>query len=117
MNTTITEFEAQIPEFLQVMASALRSGYSLAQSLEIAANDMANPLAADVQRVQAELEAGVALPQALDAWRARTPSRLLDWVVAAVYVQLETGGNLANKFQFLAQLMAHLKHTVPGSST
>lgn len=109
MSQTATVLDEQIPEFLQVLESALRSGYSLAQSLDLVTKDMAAPMAVEVQRVMDEVQAGVALLQALDQWRERQPSRQLDLVVAAVHAQMEAGGNLANKFQLISQLIPHLK--------
>jgi tight adherence protein B len=108
MNKTATVLDKQIPEFLQTMESALRSGYSLLQSLKLVSKDMAVPMAAEACLVLEDIQAGTSLPQALDQWRGRTSSLYLDLIVAAVHVQLETGGNLANKFQFLAQLLPHL---------
>ena len=109
MNDSLDLFDNQIPELLQVLEAALRSGYSIGQSLEIAARDMADPLAAAAQRVAAELQSGVALPEALDHWLQRFPSRNLDLIIATILVQLEAGGNLANKFQLLSQIIPKLK--------
>lgn len=100
----------QLLEFLRVMEVALRSGYSLKQGLDMVIKDMDNPLAGEVQLVLAALQAGTPLPQALDQWLARTPSRELDLIVAAIGVQLEVGGNLADRFQFISQLLPKLKH-------
>lgn len=102
--------EKQIPEFLHIMEVALRSGYSLMQALEMVTKDMNGVLAAEAQQVIDEIKAGTTLPTAFDHWLERRPGRRLDLVVAAVHAQLEAGGNLANKFQFLAQLMPYLKH-------
>lgn len=99
----------QLPEFLRMMEVALRSGYSLRQALEMVTEDMDNPLAAEVQQVVAALQSGTPLPQALAQWLARTPSRELDLIVATIGVQLEVGGNLADRFQFMSQLLPKLQ--------
>lgn len=109
MNDSLDQFDDQILELLQVLEAALRSGYSIVQSLEITAKDMADPMAAGVRRVVAELQSGAALPEALDHWLQRFPSRNLDLLVATILAQLEAGGNLANKFQLLSQIMPKLK--------
>ncbi|MBE2200403.1 MAG: type II secretion system F family protein [Anaerolinea sp.] len=99
----------QIPEFLRVMEVALRSGYSVAQGLEIVTKDMDGPLTAAVQRVLNDLQAGTSLLSALDQWLARAPSRDLDLIIATIRVQLEVGGNLADRFQFISQLLPKLQ--------
>lgn len=99
----------QLPEFLRVMEVALRSGYSLKQALEMVTEDMDNPVAAEVQQVVAALQSGTPLPHALGQWRTRTPSRALDLIVATIGVQLEVGGNLADRFQFISQLLPKLE--------
>lgn len=101
---------SQLPEFLRVMEVALRSGYSLKQALDMVIRDMDEPLVSEVQQVLAALQAGTPLSQALNQWLTRTPSRELDLIVAAIGVQLEVGGNLADRFQFISQLLPKLKH-------
>lgn len=99
----------QIPEFLHVMETSLRSGYSVSQSLEIVVKDMNGALAAEVQQVLDDLKAGTPFLQAFDNWLTRCPSLDLDLTVATLHEQLEAGGNLANKFQFVAQVLPKLK--------
>jgi len=99
----------QIPEFLQVMEVSLRSGYNVSQCLEKAAKDMNDPLSAEVQQVLDEVTAGTPLLQAVDNWLSRCPSLDLDLTVATLHEQKEAGGNLANKFQFVAQVLPKLK--------
>lgn len=105
MSTTSLSLDRQVPRLLRHMEVALRSGYSLKQALEIAARDMEPPMSAEAQRVLEALSAGSALSDALDAWRRRAGSADLDLFVAAVQVQLEVGGNLADKLQLLAQIL------------
>ncbi len=104
MMTTAT-IEQQIPELIHIFQVTLRSGYNLKQSLEIVVKDMAQPIAAEVQQLLDEAEAGKSLIQALEEWPVRTQNRDLDLLVATIKVQLEVGGNLADKLQLLAQIM------------
>ncbi len=99
----------QIPEFLRVMEVALRSGYSIVQGLEMVTKDMDGPLAAEAQRVLNDLQSGMPLLPAFDQWLARAPSRDLDLIIATIRVQLEVGGNLADRFQFISQLLPKLQ--------
>lgn len=104
--------DKELQEFMHMMEVSLRSGYNIRQSMEMMCKDGSEALVAIVQPLLAELDAGTALPDVLDNWLARQPSLALDMIVATFHVQFESGGNLANKIQFLAQLMPKLKHTV-----
>lgn len=99
---TITQ---QIPELIHIFEVTLRSGYNLKQSLEIMVKDMDQPLAAEVQYLLDEMSAGQTLVQVLDEWPIRTQNRDIDLLVATIKVQLEFGGNLADKLQLLSQIM------------
>lgn len=99
----------QIPELLHLLEVSLRSGYSVSQSFEIVVKDMNGPITADVQKVLTDVQGGSSWLAALDGWFFRSPSLELDLFVAAMHEQLESGGNLANKLQFLAQLLPNLK--------
>lgn len=101
--------EEQMPLVLRNVEVALRSGYSVKQALEIVSRDMEGPAQAETQQVLAALTDGRALPDALEAWRQRSPSPALDLFVATLFVQQETGGNLADKLQLLAQILAKRK--------
>jgi Flp pilus assembly protein TadB len=99
----------QILEFLHIMEASLRSGYDISQSMEIFVKDANMPLTAEVQKVQEDMEAGLSLLDAYDQWLTRQPSHDLDLIVASLHTQLEAGGNLANKFQFISQMLLYLK--------
>ena len=99
----------QIPEFLHILEVTLRSGYNVSQSLEIIVKDLGEPMGSEVQQVLTEVGAGTSWLTALDDWLTRCPSLELDLVVAAMHEQKEAGGNLANKLQFLAQMLPKLK--------
>ncbi len=102
---TTLQINTQIPELIHQLEVCLRAGYNLRQSLEIATKDLPEPFADEVQQVITNLEGGIALPAALDQWLERTPSADLDLLIATVKVQLEVGGNLADKFRLLGQIM------------
>lgn len=100
------ELEAQMPLLLRHFEVALRSGYSVKQALEIVSRDMEGPAQTEAQQTLAAVTAGQSLPAALEAWRGRNPSPALDLFVATLFAQMETGGNLADKLQWLSQILA-----------
>ncbi len=106
MTTTTAAFDAQIPLLIRNLEVALRSGYNVKQAFEILAKDMPQPASQEAQWVLDEWSAGQKFMQIFDNWLVRMPSRDLDLVIAAIRVQLEVEGNLADILQLLAQIMA-----------
>lgn len=102
---TTTAFDKQIPLFMRNLEVALRSGYSIKQALEIIAKDMPAPAGTEAQWVVDQWNGGKKFTQIFETWLVRTPSPDLDLVIAAIRVQLEVEGNLADTLQLLAQIM------------
>ncbi len=109
MNQQSQPIVDQIPDFLHVMEVTLRSGFNIVQSLEIVAGDLKEPMTNELRQVLAEVQAGESWKSALDNWFTRCPSLELDLLIATLDEQRESGGNLANKFQFIGQLLPMLK--------
>ena len=111
---TTAAFDQQIPLLIRHLEVALRSGYNVKQSFEIIARDMPAPASSEAQWVVDQWDNGIQRMQIFENWLARTPSRDLDLVIAAIHVQLEIEGNLADILQLLAQIME--KRTLAASA-
>jgi len=85
----------QLPDVLTIMASSLRAGHSFLQALDTVAKEIAQPAAAEFQRVVAEIRLGRSAEDALEALAERVGSADFRWAVLAVNIQREVGGNLA----------------------
>ncbi len=88
-------FAGQLPDMLQFVAGALRSGFSLGQALDAAVREDAQPASGEFRRALAEARVGVDLDVALDGVADRMDSDDLRWTVMAIRIQREVGGNLA----------------------
>jgi len=88
-------FADQLPDNLDVLASALRAGHSLVGALSVVVADAAEPSKSELQRVIADEQLGVPLEAALDRVVERMRSRDLEQVALVASVQSETGGNAA----------------------
>lgn len=88
-------FDEQLPNILQLVASSIQAGFSLAQALDAVVRENAQPASGEFARAIAETRIGIDLADALDAVALRLRSRDLSWVVMAIRIQRETGGNLA----------------------
>lgn len=96
-------FTEQLPDVLQLMVSSLRSGYGLPQALEAAATQSNEPARSEFERVQFEIRIGRDPGDALAAAAARMSSREFDWVVAAMAINREVGGELAPVLESLGE--------------
>ncbi len=86
---------AQIPEAMDMLASALRSGFSFLRGLQLIASQMHPPISQEFSQVVEEVQFGASVSEALDSLISRTQDYDLELVVSAVQTQLEIGGNLA----------------------
>ena len=88
-------FEDQLVTTLNLWVNAIRSGYSVLQSMEAIATELDPPVAVEFERVVQEVRLGLSVTQALENMLRRVPSDDLDLVVTAVKIQRQVGGNLA----------------------
>jgi tight adherence protein B len=88
-------FSEQLPDNLQVLASALRAGHSFIGALSVVVNDAPEPARSEFQRVIADEQLGVPIDQALHVVVERMQSRELEQVALVAALQRETGGNTA----------------------
>jgi Flp pilus assembly protein TadB len=92
-------FEQQLPDALQLVAGALRSGFALNQSIGAVAREGAEPVASEFSRALREVQLGAELDDALDDLALRVGSYDLQLVVMAIRTAREIGGNLAEVLQ------------------
>ena len=88
-------FAQQLPDVLQLVTTALRSGYGLTQALDSVAEEAEEPARSEFAHVLVESRLGRDLSEAMRALAQRMESEDLDWVVAAIDINRDTGGNLS----------------------
>jgi len=89
------QFAEQLPDNLQVLASALRAGHSFIGALSVVVNDAPEPARSEFQRVIADEQLGVPVDQALRVVVERMDNRELEQVALVASMQRESGGNTA----------------------
>jgi tight adherence protein B len=89
------KFERQLPDTLQLMAGSLAAGLSLAQSVDTIVRDGTEPVAGEFRKVLVETRLGLSLETALQGVADRFQSKDFAWVVMAINIQRQVGGNLA----------------------
>lgn len=88
-------FADQLDDSLQLIASSLRAGHSLLQSLAAVAREAEEPTRDEFARIINETRVGRELSVALDETAARMGSEDFVWVTEAIAINREVGGNLA----------------------
>lgn len=88
-------FADQLPDFLQNLSSALRSGQSLPQSIASIAPDLESPAGDELRRVVIENRIGRDLIESFNDLADRMNSIDFDWVVRAIEINYRTGGDLS----------------------
>lgn len=101
----LTRFNDQLADMLNLMVNGLRAGYSTMQAMEAVSKEMPVPISDEFRRVVQEMQIGLPMERALDNLLRRIPSDDLDLVIAAMNVQREVGGNLA-------EILDTISHTI-----
>ena len=91
----LVKFNDQLGDMLNLMTNGLRAGYSTMQALEAVSRELPSPISDEFRRVVQEMQIGITMEKALDNLFRRIPSDDLDFVITAVNVQREVGGNLS----------------------
>lgn len=104
-NQRLSHFNDQLADMLNLMVNGLRAGFSTMQAMEAVSRELPAPISDEFRRVVQEMQLGITMERALDNLLRRIPSEDLDLVVAAVNVQREVGGNLA-------EILDTISHTI-----
>ena len=95
----LRDFEEQLPEALDMIVNALRSGFTFELAIKMVAQELPDPLAYEFAVVFEEQNLGVPLPDALAGLRYRIPSDDLDILIITLILHRRTGGNLTEVLQ------------------
>jgi tight adherence protein B len=98
-------FGAQLPDALDMLGRALRSGQSLGAGFNMVAAEIGQPLGKEFGRVFEEQNLGVALEESLDSLAERIPNLDLKFFATAVILQRQTGGDLAEILDKISSLI------------
>ncbi|HUS05230.1 MAG TPA: type II secretion system F family protein [Bryobacteraceae bacterium] len=99
------KFEAQFPDALDSMIRALRAGHPFATAMEMLGAEALPPLSGEMRKTVDEWKLGMTWDQALDNLVRRVPVLDVSIFVAAVRLQIKTGGRLGEVLAKLAESM------------
>lgn len=110
-------FAKQLPDAMELIARALRSGHSLNQGIAVVVEEMPSPIATEFMLAYEEQNLGVPIEFALKNMLKRMPNMDLKFFVTAVGIQKQAGGDLSEildkigyiireRFKIMGQVMA-----------
>lgn len=99
------KIERQLPEVSDLIARSLRAGHAFPSAVQMVADEMPDPIASEFRQVADEVNFGVSMSEALQRLAVRIPLTDLRYLVVAVLIQRESGGNLAELMSSISFLI------------
>jgi tight adherence protein B len=99
----LLKFNAQLPDTLDLLSRSLAVGHAFSEALHQVSNEMPDPIASEFRITFEEQKLGLTTKLALDRLTERVPLPDLRLCVVAMHIQRETGGNLAEILEKVAQ--------------
>jgi tight adherence protein B len=91
----LNKFNANLAQSLGLIAGGLQAGLSLPQAVDTVVREGNEPIAGEFKRALVEQRLGIEITEALEGVGERMESQDFAWVVMAIRIQREVGGNLA----------------------
>ncbi|HLW18161.1 MAG TPA: VWA domain-containing protein [Actinomycetota bacterium] len=105
INRRTSQFLSQLPDTLQLLAGSLQAGYGFLQALDTVAKEASPPTSIEFARVLSEARLGRPIEEALDSMAERVGGEDFKWVVLAINIQRQVGGNLAQLLTTVANTL------------
>ena len=108
-------FNLLLPEAVDLIARSLRAGQSLPMAMVTVAEEISDPLGPEFRRCADEMNFGLPFREAMLNLFRRFPLQDLQFLISAILLQRETGGNLAELLDKTAALLRariHLQQKV-----
>jgi tight adherence protein B len=101
----IGRFAELLPDSIDVIVRGLRAGYTLPAAIDLVAKEMPDPVGMEFRLTSDEISFGQDIRAAIDNLYRRVGQDDLLFLIMAVNVQSQTGGNLAEILGSLARLL------------
>jgi tight adherence protein B len=101
----LRKLEEQLPEAADFLGRALRAGHSFANVMQMVGEELPDPIASEFKFAYEEINYGVPMNEALHNLALRVPLTDLRYLVIAVLIQRESGGNLAEVLGNISRLI------------
>ena len=101
----VRRFEELFPEALDLMTRAMRGGHTFITALGMVAEELPEPIAAEFKLLHDQQNFGMPVNEALRGFGERMPLLAAKFFVTAVVTQRESGGNLTEVLDNLANVI------------
>ena len=101
----LKKIEGQLPLALDVVTRAIRAGHPVIAAVQLAANELGDPIGSEFGLIVDETTYGSEFKDALASFAHRTGSEDAHFFAVSVSIQSETGGNLAEILESLATVI------------
>lgn len=101
----LKKFDNALPDAIDLMARALRAGHSIGSMIEVVAEQSGKALALEFAVVFQQQKFGMQFRDALLDLGDRVPSKDLHFLITAILVQKETGGDLTEVLDRTARII------------
>jgi tight adherence protein B len=101
----IYKFEEHFPEALDLLSRAVRAGHAFSAGMKMVADELDDPVGPEFRKAFDEQNYGLPLKESLNALAERIPLLDVKFFATAVLIQRETGGNLAEILDNLANVV------------
>lgn len=101
----VSQFQEQLPQAMDLMARAVRAGESLEQAVALVAQSLDDPLRTEFRRCLNQVEMGLPVRKAMASMAGRVDTLDTRIFGSTVAVHRETGGNLAETLERLAEVI------------
>jgi tight adherence protein B len=95
----------QLPQAVDLISRGLQAGYALPNSMVMVADELPDPVGPEFRRTADEMNFGLPFREAVLNLADRYPVEDLQFLITAILVQKETGGNLVELLDKLAVLL------------
>src|SRR6185369_7769124 len=104
-NRRIRALNDQLPEALDFLSRALKAGHSLSTGVQMMADELPDPLAAEFRQCYDQHSLGQSLDDALKDTSARIESTDFAFFITAVLIQRQTGGDLSEVLRNISSMI------------
>ncbi|NLO92416.1 MAG: hypothetical protein GX410_10575 [Elusimicrobia bacterium] len=91
--------DAQLIDALILLSNSLKSGMDIVQGFEMVGQDLQPPISEEFLLVIKNYQLGTSFEHALEGMEERVSSRLLSYMIKAIVIQRQVGGNLTKIFE------------------
>lgn len=97
------KINAQLMDALILLSNSLKSGMDIVQGFDMVSRDLRPPISDEFGLVIKNYKLGTPFEKALEGMEERVESRLLSYMVKAIVLQRQVGGNLTKIFERIVE--------------